>query len=48
MEDLAGFAQNWLSSECTDSPACGGADLDGDRDVDFLDYVILVDNWPTE
>jgi hypothetical protein len=48
MEDLAGFAQNWLSSECTDSPACGGADLDGDKDVDFLDYVILVGNWPTE
>jgi len=48
MEDLAGFAIHWLSSGCLDTPPCGGADLDGDKDVDFFDYVILVDNWPTE
>ncbi len=47
-EDLAGLAINWLGSNCPDTPACGGADLDGDKDVDFLDYVELVDNWPTE
>ncbi len=48
LEDVEGLAANWLSSGCADTPACGGADLDGDKDVDFLDYVILVDNWPTE
>jgi endoglucanase len=44
-EDLKGFAENWLSSGCTDTPACGGADLDGDKDVDFFDFAVLAEEW---
>ncbi len=45
IEDLKGLAAQWLSSGCIDSPACGGADLDGDKDVDFLDLARLANNW---
>ncbi len=45
MEDLAGFVAQWLSFDCTDIPACGGADLDGDADVDFEDYSIFAEYW---
>ncbi len=44
-EDLEGFAAQWLNSGCIDSPACGGADLDGDKDVDFLDLAKLANTW---
>jgi len=45
LEDLAGLAVNWLDSACLDTPACGGADLDGDKDVDFLDFAELANTW---
>ncbi|MHC4989278.1 MAG: putative Ig domain-containing protein, partial [Planctomycetota bacterium] len=45
IEDLAGLAGEWLSVDCTDSPACGGADLDGDTDVTLSDLAIFAGNW---
>ena len=45
MEDLAGLASEWLLAGCEDIPACGGADLDGDRNVSLPDLQILTDNW---
>ncbi len=48
LEDLEGFAAQWLNSGCIDSPACGGADLDGDKDVDFRDLAVLANNWLLE
>ncbi len=44
-EDLAGFTSQWLSSSCVDTPACDGADLDGDKDVDFFDFALLAEQW---
>jgi len=48
MEDLAGLVAQWLVFDCTDIPACDGADLDGDADVDFLDVAELGENWTIE
>ncbi len=45
MEDLAGLATQWLLADCTDTPACGGADLDGDLDVTISDFSVLAHNW---
>jgi hypothetical protein len=45
MEDLAGLVAQWLIFDCTDIPPCDGADLDGDADVDFLDFAQLANNW---
>ncbi|MHC4855235.1 MAG: hypothetical protein ACYS72_02390, partial [Planctomycetota bacterium] len=45
IEDLAGFAAQWLSVDCIDSPACGGADLDDDKDVTLSDLAIFAGNW---
>ena len=45
IEDLAGLAGEWLSVDCTDSPACGGADLDDDTDVTLSDLAIFAGNW---
>ncbi len=45
IEDLAGLVAQWLVFDCADIPACDGADLDGDADVDFLDFAELADNW---
>ena len=45
MDDLAGFMARWLDSECADLPACGSADLDGDLDVDLVDFSIFGFNW---
>jgi hypothetical protein len=45
MEDLAGLVAQWLAFNCTDIPACDGADLDGDADVDFFDFAQLANNW---
>jgi hypothetical protein len=43
--DLLGFAGHWLMADCADTPACGGADLDGDNDVTLLDFAVLASNW---
>ncbi|MHC5157653.1 MAG: sulfatase-like hydrolase/transferase [Planctomycetota bacterium] len=45
MEDLICFAAQWLSLDCIDSPACGGADLDGDTEVTLSDFAIFAGNW---
>lgn len=45
LEDLAGAADGWLSSDCGDNPPCGGADRDGDRDVDMADFARLASAW---
>jgi hypothetical protein len=48
IEDLAGLAGEWLSSGCSDTPACGGADLDGDTNVTLSDLAIVAQNWVTQ
>ena len=48
IEDLKGFTDQWLDSGCIDTPACNGADLDGDKDVDFLDFAQLANTWLME
>jgi len=48
LEDAEGLAANWLDSNCLDTPACDGADLDGDKDVDFDDFVKLANRWLLE
>jgi len=45
IEDMAGFVAQWLDFNCIDIPACSGADLDGDKDVDFFDFAILANRW---
>jgi hypothetical protein len=45
MGDLLGLAGQWLSQDCTDTPTCGGADLDNDADVTVTDFAVLVHNW---
>jgi hypothetical protein len=45
LEDLLGFAEQWLAYNCTDFPACNGADLDGDADVDLSDLIVMAQNW---
>jgi hypothetical protein len=48
MEDLTGFAEQWLSVDCPDTPACNGADLSGDERVNLKDLQILAQNWLSE
>ena len=45
IDDLVGVAEQWLMQNCTDVPACNGADLDGDGNVTLLDISRLADNW---
>ena len=45
IDDLSGFLSYWLIDGCTDNPACGGASLDGDTDVDMVDFGILAVKW---
>ena len=42
LEDLAGLSMQWLQEDCID---CGGADLDGDSNVNLSDFSILAGNW---
>ena len=44
-EDLSGLAAQWLASECTDTPACSGADLNGDFNVNIADFAAQAQNW---
>lgn len=45
LEDLLGLASQWLSTDCTDFPACGGADLDADSGVTLSDVNVLARRW---
>ena len=45
LEDLVGLTPQWLQTGCTDTPSCGGADLDGDFNVTLSDISILFYNW---
>ena len=45
LPDLAGLAAQWLVTDCSDTPACDGADLSGDTHVDITDLEMLVYNW---
>jgi hypothetical protein len=45
MEDLYGLAAQWLMLDCGDIPACQGADLNGDRNVDMSDVSVLANRW---
>jgi hypothetical protein len=46
--DLLGLAAQWLMVDCADVPACSGADLDGDADVDMSDLALMSGNWVAE
>jgi hypothetical protein len=48
IEDLAGLAAQWLMQDCVDIPACNGADLNGDTNVNLSDLAELANNWQTE
>ena len=48
VSDLIGLANSWLLSDCTDIPACDGADLDGDAGVTISDFTILAEKWMIE
>ena len=45
MDDLLIIAARWLMQDCTDIPACGGADLTNDANVDMADLAQLSRNW---
>ena len=45
IEDIAGFASQWLQTDCSDIPACNGASLDGDTSVTMSDLSVLSQNW---
>ena len=45
VEDLLGLAAQWLMTDCTDTPACDGADLSGDTGVDMEDVRLMAHNW---
>ncbi len=42
--DFAGFSSQWKTSNCG---LCGGADLDGDHDVDINDLLLFTNGWLT-
>lgn len=48
LDDLSGLADHWLDTDCPDSPACNGADLDNDRAVTLSDFLIFSQNWLSE
>lgn len=45
MPDLLELASQWLSFDCTDIPACSGADITGDVGVDLFDLAEMGRNW---
>ncbi|MCE5185904.1 MAG: discoidin domain-containing protein [Planctomycetaceae bacterium] len=45
LEDLLGLASQWLTLDCLDTPACGGADLNDDADVTAADFSVLSHHW---
>lgn len=48
LDDLESLAMNWLSTECTGGSTFNYAcDANGDEQIDFEDYRILAENWPS-
>ncbi|MBN2514332.1 MAG: DUF362 domain-containing protein [Sedimentisphaerales bacterium] len=45
LADLLNLAAHWLMQGCSDTPACNGADLNGDRNIDLNDFVVLANRW---
>ncbi|MEN6306458.1 MAG: metallophosphoesterase [Anaerohalosphaeraceae bacterium] len=45
LSDFVEFARHWGDVECLDAPSCGGADLNGDENVDMTDLAVLANNW---
>jgi hypothetical protein len=45
LADYVEFARRWGDVECKDDSSCGGADLDGDEDVDIDDLNIFASRW---
>lgn len=45
LQDYTAFATHWGKEACTDSPRCGGADLDGDCRVTMYDLAFLAEFW---
>ncbi len=45
IEDLAVFIQYWLMDDCG---ACGGADINLDRKVEFTDFTLFAEQWLAE
>ncbi|MCP4339157.1 MAG: hypothetical protein GY799_09790, partial [Desulfobulbaceae bacterium] len=42
LKDFANLALNWQATDCG---YCGGADLDGDEQVDMADLLIIAESW---
>ena len=46
-DDIRVLAEHWLEGSCDDANNwCCRADLDASSNVDFLDYALLVSDWP--
>ena len=45
LADFAAFQTRWMESNCPDTPACGGADLDGDNSVELEDFKAFAGMW---
>ncbi len=45
LQDYTAFATHWGKEACTDTPRCGGADLDGDCRVTTYDLAVLAEVW---
>ena len=48
MADLLELVAQWLSIDCVDIPACSGADITGDANVDMSDMAEMSRNWQTD
>jgi len=44
-EDEDQFSMNWLGSDCEAPDWCGGADMDGNGQVDILDFAYIAEHW---
>ena len=47
MVDLLELVAQWLLIDCTDVPACSGADITGDTNVDLFDLAEMGRSWQT-
>ncbi len=45
MYELSNFLNWWLTSNCHLYSSCGGADLNNDGDVNFIDFAIFAEQW---